>query len=108
MPDRGEGATGPSWRAGRPSRRVTALLIVLGVLAAETIEEARCAGHHLAGGRVVGVEGTQRVEVDALAHLGRERRLVLVQVILQLGPVGRIGLLKGLGYVLTVKDAGVE
>ncbi|WP_327288852.1 UPF0182 family membrane protein [Streptomyces sp. NBC_01198] len=34
MPDRGEGAAGPSSRrAGRPSRRVIALLIVLGVLA---------------------------------------------------------------------------
>ncbi|WP_329182375.1 UPF0182 family membrane protein [Streptomyces sp. NBC_01477] len=33
MPDRGEGAAEPSRRAGRPSRRVIALLIVLGVLA---------------------------------------------------------------------------
>jgi len=43
----------------------------------------------LASPRVVGVEGPQRVEVDALPHLGGEGVLVLMQVGLQLGPVGR-------------------
>ncbi|MFG1809388.1 UPF0182 family protein [Streptomyces sp. NPDC049040] len=44
MPDRGEGAAGPSGRDGRPSRRVIALLIVFGVLAVLMIGFAMFAG----------------------------------------------------------------
>ncbi|UWE13976.1 UPF0182 family membrane protein [Actinacidiphila bryophytorum] len=45
MPDRGEGAAGPSGtRAGRPSRRVVALIVVLGVLAVLLVGFATFAG----------------------------------------------------------------
>ena len=61
---------------------------MLGVLAVEAIEQARRTGHDLASARVVGVEGAQRVEIDAPPHLRGQGVLVLVQVGLQLGAVG--------------------
>ena len=66
---------------------------VLGVIRSETVKQGRRPAHGRAGGRIVGVEGPHRVQVDARHHLGREAGLVRAQVggelLAVLGPGGR-------------------
>ena len=56
------------------------LVEVLAILGAERVQQQRRVAHDLLGAGVLGVEGAQRVEVDAVAHVGAEAVGVLAQV----------------------------
>ena len=56
------------------------LVEVLAVLGAERVEQQRRVAHDLLGAAVLGVEGAQRVEVDAVAHVGAQALGVGAQV----------------------------